>query len=301
MKDRTALVGRITGRVRTSEVALEYGLWEGPRPLLVGIHGLTASHVNFAGLGAALAGRRGLWAPDLRGRGLSDKPNGAYGMVRHALDVGEAMEACGIGRTVVVGHSMGAYIGTALAVTRPDLVAGLVMLDGGYLLDPPEGFDPDQMLDMLLRPQIERLHTTYPSRAAYLDFWRSLPTIPPGDWNPWVEAYLDYDLGGEEPELRARALEAGVRADFRSMAQKSEVEERLRQVRCPILVIRAQDGVAPGQPPIIPDEVMAGIRACQPGVEEHLVPGTTHYTIALAEPGVSAVAGLIDEFAGRCP
>lgn len=291
---------RITGRVMADDVELAFGHWSPGDPTIVGIHGLTASHLNFIGLAERLEGRQSVWAPDLRGRGASDKPPGPYGTRRHAIDVAQAMRASGIGRSVVVGHSMGAYIGAALAVEFPELVAGLVMLDGGYLLDPPADFDPDQLLDLLLKPQIERLRTTYPSRAAYRDFWRGLPTFQGANWNPWVEAYLDYDLGGEEPALRPRASEAAVREDFRSMADKPTSTARLQAITCPVLVIRAEHGVAPGQPPVLPDAVMDQIRELIPSVEEHRLPGTTHYTIALTDPAVTAVAGLIDDFATRC-
>jgi pimeloyl-ACP methyl ester carboxylesterase len=286
-------------RVRAGEVELAYRLWPGKGSAIVALHGLTASHVNFVGIAERLAGRRPLLAFDLRGRGQSDKPASGYGMRQHALDVAAAMRSLGLGRSVVLGHSMGAYIGAALAAEFPDLVAGLVMLDGGYLLDPPPGFDSDQLLDTLLKPQVERLRSTFESRAAYLEFWRKLPTVPAADWGPWVEVYLHYDLGGEPPYLRARVAEPAVREDFRSMAVKSEVKQRLLAVTCPVVVIRAQDGVAPGQPPIIPNQVMAEIRECVPSVEEHIIPGTTHYTIALADPGASIVAGLVDKFAAR--
>lgn len=291
--------GEAIRRVRAGDVELAYRLWPGPGPAIVGIHGLTASHVNFIGIAERLAERRPLLAFDLRGRGQSDKPASGYGMRQHARDVAAAMRTLGLGRSVVIGHSMGAYIGAALAVEFPDLVAGLVMLDGGYLLDPPPGFDADQLLDTLLKPQIERLRTKYESRAKYLEFWRSLPTIPALDWGPWVEAYLEYDLGGEPPSLGARVGESAVREDFRSMAQKQEVKQRLLAVTCPVMVIRAQEGVAPGQPPIIPNQVMNEIRECIPSIEEHLLPGTTHYTIALADPGASIVADLVDKFAAR--
>jgi lipase len=297
---RLALNGGEIRRVRAGEVELAYRLWPGQGPAIVAIHGLTASHISFIGIAERLAGRRPLVAFDLRGRGQSDKPAEGYGMRQHALDIAAAMVSLGLGRSVVLGHSMGAYIGTALAVESPELVAGLVMLDGGYLLDLPAGFDPDQLLDTLLKPQVERLRTTYESRAAYLEFWRGLPTFPAADWGPWVEAYLEYDLGGEPPNLRAQAAEPAVREDFRSMAQKQEVKRRLEAVTCPVMVIRAQDGVAPGQPPILPDQVMAEIRECIPSLEEHLIPATTHYTIALADPGASAVADLVDAFAARC-
>jgi lipase len=286
--------------VQAGEIELAYRLWPGRPPAIVGIHGLTASHVNFVGIAERLAGRRALWACDLRGRGQSDKPRTGYGMSQHAGEVAAAMRACGLGRTVVVGHSMGAYVGTALAAEFPELVAGLVLLDGGYLMDPPADLDPDQLLDLLLKAQLERLRETYESRAAYLDYWQGLPIIPAADWGPWVEAYLEYDLGGEPPVLRARALEAAVREDFRSMARKGEAKARLQALACPVMVIRAEHGVAPGQPPVIPDQVMAEIHEIRPGVEEHLVAGTTHYTIALADPGASRVADLIAGFADRC-
>jgi pimeloyl-ACP methyl ester carboxylesterase len=292
--------GESIRRVRAGDIELAYRLWPGNGPAIVAIHGLTASHVNFIGIAERLGGRRPLLAFDLRGRGQSDKPSTGYGMRQHALDVANAMRALGLGRSVVLGHSMGAYIGVALAAESPELVAGLVMLDGGYLLDPPEGFDPDLLLDTLLKPQVERLRATFESRAAYLEFWRALPTFRAAEWGPWVEAYLAYDLGGEPPTLRPRVAEPAVREDFRSMAQKHESKQRLPAITCPVMVIRAADGVAPGRPPILPDEIMAEIRELIPSVDEHRIPGTTHYTIALADPGASAVADLVDQFAARC-
>src|SRR5258708_33062790 len=121
---------------------------------------------------------------------------------------------------VGLAHASGRNIGAALAADSPELVGGLVMPEGGYLLDPPPGFDPGQLMDTLLKPQIARLRTTYESRAKYLEFWHALPTIPAADWGPWVEAYLEYHLGGEAPSLRPRVAEPAVREDFRSMAQQ---------------------------------------------------------------------------------
>lgn len=287
--------------ILAGNVHLAVGHWSAGGPDIVGIHGLTASHMNFVGLAERLSGRLSVWAPDLRGRGESDKPaHGPYGMSQHAVDVAAAMRTAGLRRSVIVGHSMGAYIGAELAARYPDLVAGLVMLDGGYLLDIPASVDPNQLLDFLLKPQIDRLRRTFASRLAYFDFWRALPAIPAESWSSWVEDYLDYDLGGEPPQLRPRPLEAAVRDDFISMADKAAATARLRAIECPVAVIRAEHGVAFGQPPIIPDSVMHEIRECLPKVDETRLAGTNHYTIALAEPGVTAVADLVHSFTLRC-
>lgn len=114
-------------------------------------------------------------------------------MAQHGADVAAAMRALDLGPSVVVGHSMGAYVATALAEGEPDLVAGLALLDGGH---PPvlPGLTSDALLDRILGPVIDRLHQTFPSLDAYLDTWRRLPTFAdaPGHsaWGPWVEAYL---------------------------------------------------------------------------------------------------------------
>ena len=84
--------------------------------------------MNFVGIAERLAGRCALFALDLRGRGDSDKPDAPYGFTEHARDVAAAMRAMGLGPSIVVGHSMGAFVATALAAQDPGLVSGPVPL-----------------------------------------------------------------------------------------------------------------------------------------------------------------------------
>lgn len=288
------------GRVTGDGVELAFGYWPGCGAPVVGIHGLTASYLAFAGIGDRLAGRRSLFAVDLRGRGDSEKPDGPYGMTQHARDVAAAMRALGLGPSIIAGHSMGAFVATALAVEAPELVAGLIMIDGGYVPDLPVGVDPEQALDKLLEQRITQLRQYYPSREFYREFWRSQPHFPSIDWGPWVEAFLDYELGGEPPRMQPKALEKAVRADLAEGARKAEIRARLCEVRVPTLLVRADAGFAPGQPPLFPDPVVKQIRDCLPEIEEQVIPGATHYTITLGDRGASRVADLIDDFARRC-
>ena len=117
---------------------------------MIAIHGLTATYISYIGVAERLAGRRPLFAPDLRGRGDSDKPEGPYGLAKHARDVAAAMQTLGYGASVIVGHSMGAFVATALAAQNPELVSGIIMIDGGYVPDLPVGVDASQMLDATL-------------------------------------------------------------------------------------------------------------------------------------------------------
>lgn len=287
------------GRVSGEGVELAFGYWPGRGAPVVALHGLTASYMNFIGVAERLAGRRPLFALDLRGRGDSDKPDGPGGIAQHARDVAAAMRAMDLGPSVIVGHSMGAFISTALAAQDPELVAGLIMVDGGYLLDTPTGADSENMLDAMLAQRITQLRETYPSREAYREFWRSRPHFPPADWGPWTEAFLNYEVGGEAPNLRPKASEAAVRADVAESFQQREIAERLRSVRVPTRLLRATSGFTPSQTQLIPDAALAEMRDLLPELEEETIPDTTHYTIVLGERGASRIADLIEEFTWR--
>lgn len=288
------------GRVPGDGIELSFGYWPGRGAPVVALHGLTASYVNFIGIAERLEGRRPLLALDLRGRGDSDKPDGPYGLEQHAHDVAAAMRAFDLGPSVIVGHSMGAFIATALAAQYPELVAGLILIDGGYLLAMPAEADAEQVLDSVLAQRIEQLQATYPSREVYREFWRARPNFPSADWGPWTEAFLDYEVGGEEPLLRPKAAEAGVRFDVAESFKANEITARLKTLRVPVTLLRAAAGFAADRPPLIPDAAVDQIRALVPGLQDEMVPGTTHYTIVLGERGASRLADVIDEFTARC-
>jgi pimeloyl-ACP methyl ester carboxylesterase len=281
-------------------VELSFGYWPGRGTPVVALHGLTASYVNFIGIAERLAGRRPLFALDLRGRGDSDKPEGPYGLGQHARDVAAAMRGLDLGPSVIVGHSMGAFIATALAAQNPELVAGLILIDGGYLLDMPAEADAEQVLDTVLAQRITQLQETYPSREVYREFWRSRPNFPPADWGPWTEAFLNYEVGGEAPSLRPKASEAAVRFDVAESFKTTEITARLESLRVPVMLLRAASGFALDRPPLIPDSAVEQMRTFLPNLEEEMIANTTHYTIVLGERGASRVAELIDEFSTRC-
>lgn len=289
------------GRVPGDGIELAYGFWPGAGQPIIALHGVTASYVNFVGIAERLACRRPFLAFDLRGRGDSDKPeSGPFGMAQHADDVAAAMSAFELSGCIVVGHSMGAFVAVALADRYPDLVAGMVLVDGGLPLDPPADIAPEQLLDVALAPQMARLRTTFESFDAYLEFWRELPPFQGGRWNSWVEAYLRYDLGGEAPAFRPKASEACVRGDFLDTLNRAELRRRVRAISVPTRLLRAPEGFNPGQPPLLPDDLVRRELAGLTTVTDLLVEDTTHYTIGLGERGAAVVADTIVELAEEC-
>jgi pimeloyl-ACP methyl ester carboxylesterase len=286
------------GRVPGDGVQLAFGYWPGHGAPVVALHGLTASHLNFIGIAERLAGRCSLFALDLRGRGDSDKPEGPYGFAQHARDVAAAMRAMGIGPSIVVGHSMGAFVATALAAQEPSLVSGLVLIDGGLVPSTPTGDSSGQGVAAALALRITQLRQTYPSRQAYRDFWRTQPHFPSAEWNPWVEAFLDYEVGGDSP-VKPKASEAAVLADLREAFQPELITERLKTIHVPTLLLRAENGFTPGAPPLFPDALAEQFRSYLPSIEDHNFPGTTHYTIVLGEQAAASVADQICALAER--
>jgi lipase len=281
------------GRVRGDGVELAFGLWPGRGKTVIGLHGLTASHMNFVGIAERLAGRCGLFALDLRGRGDSDKPEGPYGLTQHARDVATAMRAVGLGASTVVGHSMGAFVATALTAQEPSLVSTLILIDGGYVPD-SSSTNSGQGLNAALALRISQLRQTYPSRRAYREFWRTQPHFPGEDWNPWVEDFLDYEVGGDSP-VQPKASEAAVRTDMEEVLQRDAITERLKSIRVPTLLLRAENGFVLGQPPLFSDATVPHFRKHIPHLEDDKFIGTTHYTIVLGERSAGRIANLIAE------
>ena len=133
-------------RVGAGAVGLEVAeAGAGGRPLLV-VHGFSGAKEDFADhldrLGVAG------WhvvAPDLRGHGNSDHPEGedAYRFGLFADDLLALADALGWDRFALLGHSMGGMVAQFVVLKAPGRVRALVLMDTSS--GPPEGIEPDQV------------------------------------------------------------------------------------------------------------------------------------------------------------
>ncbi|MDI6099514.1 alpha/beta fold hydrolase [Actinoplanes sp. NEAU-A12] len=125
MREESAFAGRWTtvGGVRTHD---RHDCRAGGLPVVL-VHGLAVSHRYLMPTARALAGRHPVLVPDLPGFGHSDKPRRAYDVSRHAAHLAAWLDALGLSRVCVAGHSFGAEVVARLAVLRPDLVAAIVL------------------------------------------------------------------------------------------------------------------------------------------------------------------------------
>jgi pimeloyl-ACP methyl ester carboxylesterase len=101
-------------------------------PDLLLLHGLASTSHIFDLVAPLLAARSRVIALDQRGHGESGKPSSGYGFDRVTTDAVAVMDALGLTRPVVLGHSWGANVALELAVQHPRRLTGAVMLDGGF-------------------------------------------------------------------------------------------------------------------------------------------------------------------------
>jgi pimeloyl-ACP methyl ester carboxylesterase len=249
----------------------------GDQPLLA-IHGLTASSRAWLEVATRLDGA--VIAPDLRGRGGSGALPGPYGMAAHAADCVAVLDALGVDRATVVGHSMGAFIAAVLAHRHPERVARLVLVDGGAPLPPPHG-GPEAMIG----PAARRLDMRFDSVAAYRDHWRAHPSF--AEWSPAIEAYVDYDLTGPHGALRSRVSKDAMSTDFTDLHTGTDGLAAFAALPAGVPFVRAERGMFNETPPLYPDLGALSRLAVT------TVPGSNHYSILFGDAGVSAVVAAL--------
>lgn len=123
-----------TKRIEVGDLGFNV-LDEGEGPAVVLLHGFPDTHRLWRHQIPALvgAGFRAI-APDLRGRGESDMPEGVedYAMPLLMQDVTGIMDALGIERAVVVGHDWGAALAWVVASFASPRVEKLVAVSVGH-------------------------------------------------------------------------------------------------------------------------------------------------------------------------
>ncbi|MCA6112370.1 alpha/beta fold hydrolase [Bradyrhizobium cenepequi] len=114
------------------------------KPLLL-LHGWPEFWLTWEPVMTRLSDRFAVIAPDLRGFGDSDKPDGPYAPEQHTDDMLALMDTLGIERAGVVGHDIGGAVMQPLARKTPERIAGLFFFDFVYPGIGPRMAAPDRL------------------------------------------------------------------------------------------------------------------------------------------------------------
>lgn len=273
---------------------LVVGVWEPDEPAtatVVAVHGITGSNLAWLALVAAYPTVRVI-APDLRGRGGSRSLPGPWPMAQHAHDVIAVLEAFEVESSVVVGHSMGAFVAARVAAAVPDRVSAVVLLDGGLPIPLPEGTTDADLPGSLIGPAAQRLSMTFRDEEEYRAFWRAHPAFTTA-WSSDLERYVDYDLITDAGVRRPASVLAAVTENSLELSDEAAIAAMLDSLAMPVAFVRAPRGLLDGDPLYSP-RARDHWAARFPHIAIHEVDDANHYTILMTAEGVASIAAIMD-------
>ena len=271
----------------------EWGPSDGP--VLVAIHGITASHMEWADLADALPEVR-LVAPDLRGRGASSELPGPWGMQQHAADVVAVLDHLGLPSAFLVGHSMGGFVTVVTANEYPSRVSGMLLVDGGLTLPLPAGATLESAL-ALLGPAGERLKMTFPSHEAYREFWAAHPSFSDGISLAMAD-YIAYDLVPAAGGFRSRTNPEAMKQDAVEGFGVEALVAAVEHIRPGTTLLSSPRGLQNETPGLYSPEALSVWQRDLPSLRIIEVPDTNHYTIVMGAAGAAVVARYARELLG---
>lgn len=195
------------GRVHYRQAGSDTG------PTVILVHGFSYASWSFNFLGPLLveAGYR-VFAPDLYGRGFSDRPRVTHDRGLYNRLLSEFMDAVGLDEPVLLaGNSMGGGVVTDFAANHPGQVRGLLLLvpaglelgipvSLGWLGVPVIG---DLQWRFLLGPQLAKSTSDRAAVRAMADAAMAQQAAIPGYYPSLLNVIRNYPLGGLQESFEA--------------------------------------------------------------------------------------------------
>ena len=170
------------------------------KPIVL-VHGLASNAMLWEGTALAfVALGHPVVAVDLRGHGQSEKPDDGYDMQTVTFDLAKLLEVLavrGYVRPVVCGQSWGGNVVIELAHRYPQLVRGVVAVDGGFL-ELQNHFPEWEACSIALRPPnllgtsaknmreyMQRAHSDWP-QTGIDGAMANMEHLPDGTVRPWL-------------------------------------------------------------------------------------------------------------------
>lgn len=238
--------------VTVNGLKINYRDTGGSGPPVVLVHGFTGNVRNWALTVPAIRDRFRCVSLDLPGHGLSGKPTDApsYELSKMAEVVWGAIQALGLEKPVLMGHSMGGMISQLVLLAHPEAFRALVLVDTASETIAIRNIDRQKMVDAVKSGGIEaafelQLANAEPrlrENAQFVALWREQFMMTS------AEAYL----GGAE-----------------AMSGRESLLGRLQDVRIPTLIVCGENDL----PFLAPSKKM---HEAIPGSQLEIIPGAGH-------------------------
>lgn len=195
----------------------------GAGPAVILGHGFLMDHEMFAPQVAALRDEYRVITWDERGFGLTEFDGQPFTYWDSAADCLALMTHLGIERAVVGGMSQGGFLSLRAALTAPQRVRGLILLDTAAALDAPEVLAANQGM---------------------VDMW--LAVGPVDDLAGAVAAIIiDDEVENGTWVAKWQARDKALMAEpARCLLTRDDVSSRLAEITCPALVVHGTSDTA---------------------------------------------------------
>lgn len=191
-------------------------------------------------------------APDQRGHGGSERPDGSYELSLLTADAVALMDALGIARATVVGHSMGSLVAQRLAVGHPERIDRLVLVAGAASLVENAALREftnvvRTLPDPIPRSFVEQFQADATGRPIPAAFEDALVTegcrMPARVWKAIASALARFDGRADLPRIAAPTRI--VWGDLDAFFGRADQDELLAGIPHAVLSVYAGTGHAP--------------------------------------------------------
>jgi 3-oxoadipate enol-lactonase len=198
-------------------VTISYTDSGGDGPAVVLSHGYLMDAEMFEPQVAALAPRYRVITWDERGFG-GTRPDGPFSYWDSARDVLGLLDHLGIERAVLGGMSQGGFLSLRAALTAPERVRALILIDSQAGLENPDSVPAYEQMEQIWTDQ---------GPGPVQDVVAAIILGEPGsvDYAPWFAKWAAWD----RDELRLA---------FRCLLDRDDITGRLGEVTCPALILQ---------------------------------------------------------------
>lgn len=224
----------VDATVELNDLSFHYREYAGEGRPVVLLHGVASTSRIFLLLGPLLGRSFRTLALDQRGHGESAKPDSGYDFETITADLEAFIDKLRLERPVIVGHSWGGNVAIEYAATRPGRVAGLALVDGGFLeISAREGATWEKAEREMTPPELT--HLTADELVGMAKKWELGK-----QWSEEVEAAIlaNFEVL-EDGKLRPRLQRAHHMQVVRALWDQ-HITELAPQVECPTMFIAAE-------------------------------------------------------------
>lgn len=260
-------------------VKIQLAQWGHEGKSILCIHGITANCRCWDVMASGLSPDHRVMAMDLRGRGLSESPDSGYSIAHHCKDILAILDDLGLEKAVIMGHSLGAFIAMAFGAQYSERVDRIILVDGGGKLS------EIQMMKVFagIKSSLDRLGRVFPSFEDYLDLMKTAPFFK--EWTPALETYYRYEIEEVAGGVRSSVHPAHIQEERENLGL-IDISEFYGKIPCPVLVLRATDGMVAEDDLLLPQDVVDTMVRKISHARYVDIPGTNHYSIVFEQNGV---------------